>query len=161
MMKIMMKKAFTFVELMVAVAVVLILVTFSMNYLLRARIGATESSAQVALRAIFTAEYAYRTGNMGFGTLADLGQSTPSYIERTLGCPGGTNSGNCTKGGYDFRATFSGENNFVVKAVPTASGATGVRRFCIAEDGLIREANTITLDTTHDECRDNCVAVQP
>lgn len=161
MMKTIMKKAFTFVELMVAIAVILILVAFSMNYLLRARISASESSAQVALRAIFTAEYAYRTGNSGFGTLADLGQANPSYIERTLGCAAGTDSGNCTKGGYDFRANFNGENNFVVKAIPTAFGSTGVRRFCITEDGLIRESDAITLDVTHDECRDNCIPVYP
>jgi prepilin-type N-terminal cleavage/methylation domain-containing protein len=156
-----MKKAFTFIEIMVAMAIIMIMATFAMNYLLRSRIGATETSAQVALRTIFTAEYAYRTGNTGFGTLADLGQANPSYIERTLGCPAGTDSGNCTKGGYDFRANFNGENYFVVKAVPTESGSTGVRRLCITEDGLIREADTITLDTTHDECRDNCIPVKP
>ena len=156
-----MKKAFTFVEIMVAVAIILILASFSMNYLLRARISAAESSAQVALRTIFTAEYAYRTGNSGFGSLANLGQGNPTYIERALGCPAGTDSGNCSKGGYDFRVTFNGENSFVAKAIPSESGSTGVRRFCIAEDGLIRTAGTITLDTVHDECRDNCIPVQP
>lgn len=156
-----MKKGFTFIEIMVAIAIVLILATFAMNYLLRSRTSATETSAQVALRTIFTAEFAYRTGNTGFGSLADLGQSNPPYIEKTLGCAAGTDSGNCSKGGYDFRANFNGANNFVIKAVPTDAGATGVRRFCVTEDGLIRESDTSTLDTTHDECRDNCVPVYP
>ena len=56
-------KAFTLVELMIAVAIVILLVALSINGLMRSRITANEAAAIKALKTLHSAFASFRTAN--------------------------------------------------------------------------------------------------
>ena len=129
------RKGFTLVEIMIVVAIIALLAAIAIPNLLRARLQANESAAQAAMKTIVTAEVTYRTANTGYGTLTELGAATPAYIDATLGCAGGT----CDKSGYRFESTPGADNeSFYATAIPVSPNVTGVRSFCITEDGVVR-----------------------
>ena len=124
-----MKKGFTLVEIMIVVAIIALLAAIAIPNLLRARLNANESAAIAALQTISTAEQSYRASNPRYGTLAELGNSSPPYIDSVLA------SGN--KQGYSFSlSAFS--DTFTCVARPQTYGKTGVRSFYVDESGVIR-----------------------
>ena len=54
------QKGFSFIELLIVVAIILIIAAIAIPNLLRARIAANESSAAASLRTIDTAELSYQ-----------------------------------------------------------------------------------------------------
>jgi type IV pilus assembly protein PilE len=145
------KRGFTLVEIMIVVAIIALLAAIAIPSLLRA---ANESSAQAALKTIATAEITYRSANNSYGDLGDLGTATPPYIDAVLGC----GSEPCQKSGYNFATTNNAAETFCVTAVPSTANVTGVRSFCITEDGVVRVGAAD--DTDHDACQ-NLGATQP
>ncbi|MDI6606166.1 MAG: prepilin-type N-terminal cleavage/methylation domain-containing protein [Candidatus Omnitrophota bacterium] len=130
------RKGFTLVEIMIVVAIIALLAAIAIPNLLRARLQANESSAQAALKTIATAEVTYRTANATYGTLTELGAPAagPAYIDKTLGC--GTPP--CTKSGYSFNTSDIAAETFCATAVPATANVTGVRSFCVTEDGVVK-----------------------
>ncbi len=121
---------------MIVVAIIALLAAIAIPNLLRSRLQANESAAQAALKTTATAEISYQIGNSTYATLTQLGAPIvgPAYIDLVLGCA----SPPCTKSGYNFNTSDITGYTFHISAVPVTANTTGVRSFCITEDGVER-----------------------
>lgn len=132
MIKLMGRKGFTLVEIMIVVAIIALLAAIAIPNLLRARHNANEAAAIASLRTISTAMESYRAAQTTPtypAALTDLSSATPPYIDATLA--GGT------KQGYGYVLSGAGANQYTVTATPTTSGVTGTRIFVVTESGVI------------------------
>jgi prepilin-type N-terminal cleavage/methylation domain-containing protein len=143
------RRGFTLVEIMIVVAIIALLAAIAIPNLLRARLQANESAAQAALKTIATAEITWRSANPDYAQLDALGSATPPYIDDVLAAG--------TKNGYTFTlpAPTSGSDAFVCNATPVSGGVSGVRSFCITEDGVVRAGTgtEVTTSTDHAACQ--------
>jgi prepilin-type N-terminal cleavage/methylation domain-containing protein len=137
-----MKRGFTLVEIMIIVAIIALLAAIAIPNFMTARVQKNESAAQSALRTIAKAELNYRSTKPSYATLSQLG------LAITLGCA----TEPCIKSGYSFTLTPTADT-FVVRAIPQAPDATGVRNFCITEDGVVRVNAGISATTDHAACQ--------
>lgn len=136
---------FTLIELMIVIAIIAIIAAVAIPVMLRARIGANESSAVSSLRTITSAQHTFHsqsTDHAYAADLSDLGGVTPPFIDATLA------SGE--KDGYSFQITSADRYSWECVAVPMVAEKTGVREFCVSDSGLICEG----------ECMDGCPAVE-
>ncbi len=87
------ERGFTLVELMVAVSVIAVIAAIAVPSLLRARIGANESSAVGALRAIISAESIFHSKDSDRNTVADYWTADVSGLYRVEKLPVGSRRG--------------------------------------------------------------------
>lgn len=145
------ERGFSLIELLIAVAVILIIAAIAIPNFMRSRVAANESAAASYLRAINSASVAYSTtyGNGFPPSLMALGSASPATCNTADLIDGVLAAG--TKGGYSFvysplavRPVASpgcaapGGDGFVSEADPVSLGVSGQRSFCVDHSGIIR-----------------------
>ncbi len=136
------REGFTLVELMITVAIIAILMAFSIPIISNARISANEGSAVSSIRTLTSANTTYRTR---FGSYASvLGDFSSSGLIDTVlaaavGPPG--------KSGYVFTYSHSGDA-WELRAEPITPGVSGQRYFYADTSGIIRSADNVAADST-------------
>ena len=149
---------FSLIELMIVIAVILLIAAIAIPNLLRARIAANESSAAASLRTISGAEITYQTAySIGYADLANLGGASPCTPSPATACIVDDVLSAGAKSGYIFAATGllplnGSKTQYVASAVPNAAGVTGVKSFCLAEDGVVRYLTPGGPPATHAVC---------
>ena len=134
-------KAFTLVELMIAVGIVILLAALSIKGLMRSKITANETAAIETLQTLHSVFSSYRFANSAYPTnLNDLVLDDPPYIDAALA------SGR--RQGYEFSvANFDSvdSDTFTLRAIPSNPGITGSREFYVMVSGEIYDQDGITL----------------
>jgi len=131
---------------MIVIAIIAIIAAIAIPNLLRSRMTANEGSAIGAMRTLTSAEAQYQSAaistmasGMGrYGTLAELGATTPPFIDNVL------TTG--TKQGYTFVANQTptdGSPTYTATASPVLLGGSGNRFFFADESGVIRFAQGV------------------
>jgi type IV pilus assembly protein PilA len=150
---------FSLIELLIVIAIILVIAAIAIPNLLRARIAANESSAAASLRTLATAEITYSGAYplFGYSGLANLGGPVPCTPSPASACiiDNVLSAGN--KSGYTFAAAglnaVNGANTqYVATAVPDSLSVTGVKGFCLAEDGVVRYLTPAGAPADHATC---------
>jgi len=125
------RRAFTLMEIMVVVAIVIILVGIAIPNILRSRVAANEAAAMANLKAVGNSCQAYHIDQQSYpNSLLDLSTSNPPYIDNVLG------SGE--KQGYEFIYESTDADHFTIHANPIHTGLLKGRYFYLDESGTIR-----------------------
>jgi|SRR5450759_658533 len=158
------QKGFSLIELLIVVAIILIIAAIAIPNLLRARIAANESSAASIVRTLNTAEVSYVTSYPSTGysaSMALLGgtcnatipptDQAACLIDDTLATTGGSTG----KSGYKFTEAGAGTpaGTYLVTAMPSAAGSSGVNAFCSVEDAVVRKDSTGVGATDNASCQ--------
>lgn len=136
------REGFTLVELMIAVAIIAILMAFSIPIISNARISANEGSAVSSIRTLTSANTTYRTRFGSYaGDLDDLNSSgiIDDVLAASVQTPG--------KSGYIFNYSVS-PGSWKIDAQPLDPGVSGHRYFYADTSGVIRAADLVAADST-------------
>ncbi len=154
--------AFSLIELMIVVAIILVIAAIAIPSLLRSKIAANQASAIESLRVIGTSEVTYAaTYGCGYSTtLASMGP-IPSGAVATASAAGLIDDllAGGAKSGYTFTYTptlldSTGRyNGYAVLANPIVAGTTGADYYYEDQTHLIRMNVTAPAGST-----DSCVA---
>jgi prepilin-type N-terminal cleavage/methylation domain-containing protein len=148
-------KAFTLVEILIVVGIIVVIAMIAIPNLLRVRISANEAAAKSRLKTIVAAATSYASANGGQypNNLTTMVNSTPSYLDSTFS----GNSAVHTKSGYKF-SYYNGasEYKFWLSAEPVKEGVTGSRYFYTDESGVICAGNILL--SAHAASNSSCPA---
>jgi type IV pilus assembly protein PilA len=162
------ERGFSFIELVLMAAIILIVAALAIPNLLRSRIAANESAAIGSLRAINTAASAYKlTYHNGFPTgLRALGTPGPTPSDGEKSCAEAQLiDDQLTRGmksGYNFTyeegsgdvpntaasGGCAGWNNYTINADPVTPGTSGQRHFYSDQSGVIRSNSSAVAGPT-------------
>jgi len=130
----------------IIVPIIAMLAAIAIPNLMLARARANEAAAVASLKTISVAsESFYAVQNRYPDWLGELAYDEPPYISDELA------SG--VHQGYKFKILDTGQDStLLATAVPMAKGATGMRSFCVVEDGLIRADSKGDEISGYDSC---------
>ena len=135
-------EGFTLVELMITVAIIAILMAFSIPIISNARISANEGSAVSSIRTLTSANTTYRTRFGSYaGDFDDL--SSSGIIDEVLAASVQTPG----KSGYIFTYSVA-PGSWELAAQPLQPGVSGQRYFFADTSGVIRTADSVAADST-------------
>jgi len=149
------KRAFTLVELMIAVGIVILLAALSINSLMRSKITANEAAAIKGLRTLEAALISYRVVNSRFPeadvAYARLCNENPPYLDSNwlIDPRYGYPSNLAIRRGYkiEIKLISAGGQRYSLLAYPDKQGITGIREFMLDNSmrgGEIWDINTGT-----------------
>lgn len=122
-------KAFTLVEIMIVVAIIVILTSLAVPGLMVSRVTANEGAAKTTLKAIATACESYYACNFEYPSdMSDLTEANPSYINEdyTAG----------ERQGYNFTCDFT-PSGYSCNATPVSCNVSGSEVFTITTGALV------------------------
>jgi len=138
--KIKSKLAFTLVEIMIVVGIIMILVIIAVPGMIRAKMTGNENNALAAVRAISTSCNLYFFQSNTFPpNLAALATAVPPYIGTDLA--NAINAANA-KDGYYYVYALVGTSGFTITARPSRWNTTGSRCFSVDQDVKLLYCNT-------------------
>jgi len=146
------KKAFTLVELMIAIGIIILLFALSITSLIRSRMTANETAAIRTLKTLHSVYASFRVINPRYPWgLWELGTqaSDPPYIDDDLANQSARRQGYVFS--YEGTNRVEGENlvstgddrglnTFLISAQPEFPGVTGNRIFYVDQSGEVCEA---------------------
>jgi type IV pilus assembly protein PilA len=140
------QKGFSLVELLIAMAIVLIISAIAVPNLLSAKMAANEASAVSSLRTIngSAVTYSLTYPDSGFPTsLAQMGGAQPCTATPESACLLDETLANGSKSGYNF--TWTGDGNtpsvgYAITATPVAVGSSGLSAYCSDQSDTIYNA---------------------
>lgn len=125
-------KAFTFVEIMIVVAIIALLATIAMPNLIKAKIQANESTAQATLKTISSSlENYYALNNQYPPDTTTLVGATPPYLNSDYFITGGKN-------GFSYTANILNPFSYFISAVPISS-STGKHSYTISTGSVLEQ----------------------
>jgi len=140
-----MKRGFTLVEIMIVVAIIALLGTIFIPILLRQRITANESAAQVTLRTISTAFETYAAAHNGqypTNVAAQLVSATPPYLKENYftKCVVATP---CS--GYVYNVgSHSAVTGYTITGRPVSCSTSDTKSFSVTTGGVLSTDATCT-----------------
>jgi prepilin-type N-terminal cleavage/methylation domain-containing protein len=148
--------AFSLIELLIVVAIILIIAAIAIPSFLNSRMSANEASAVAGIRSISTAETAYATSYPAIGYSSALihlgdGGSGNCVAISTRACLLDSILSGGIKSGYSFTYVNDGSTpsiSYTVTADPALRGASGRRSFFSNEPGVIRFNNAAAATLT-------------
>ena len=127
------RKAFTLVEVLITISVVVLLTTISMPGIIRERISVNEESARAALKEISTALETYAEKNLHYpANFSDLVNASPAYLNYNY------IAGSPVKG-YNFTCQSLDAGGYSCSATPQRCGLTGLKIYTITTGGMLNE----------------------
>ena len=125
-------KAFTLVEIMIAISVLVLLASIAIPNLLRARLTANDTAAQATLKTISNACESYGAANFGsYPTdITDLTDANPSYLNENY------TDGN-VRYGYNFSCDTLDESGYSCTATSQVCNHTGSKVYTITTGGIL------------------------
>jgi len=127
------RAGFTLLELMIVLEIIALLASLAIPALLRQRIQTNEAAAVQNLRTLSSAQIAFNTVNLRYGTLEELsaGLGSSPYVD-------GLWTNGVVKSEYQYNLDEVSDAMFVISAQPVAVGKSGIRTFRVDASGEIR-----------------------
>jgi len=125
------QRAFTLIELMIVVMVIVIMAAIAIPNAIRARVSANDAVTQATLKSISTAMESFYVASSAYpASTDDLVNTTPPYMNRNYFVG--------THAGFTYSAVLDSVTGYTITAAPISIGQTGTTNFTITTGGIFQ-----------------------